>query len=217
MVFRQAVLFNGSDAFGRWVTKSAALFWRRRLEASFDPHHIAAARPPVSKVKANFDHNRKPGRLSLWLLQLHPRKSPEKKRLRQLQEREREQEWEQNSTDMGDDATNKNCRWGLGKIDQTFVRIDAQMQEMEVRITERLEGRIGDEIQDCERHVGTLVRDNTITLWHELEEVVEDSVERSLDFGDNSWEDLKDEIRQACLDELKDDLEGGLVTITLPR
>ncbi|KAF3768280.1 hypothetical protein M406DRAFT_354872 [Cryphonectria parasitica EP155] len=103
------------------------------------------------------------------------------------------------------------------QIDQTFVRIDAQMQEMEVRITERLEGRIGDEIQDCERHVGALVRDNTITLRHELEEVVEDSVERSLDFGDNSWEDLKDEIRQACLDELKDDLEGGLVTITLPR
>ncbi|POS71035.1 hypothetical protein DHEL01_v210574 [Diaporthe helianthi] len=89
--------------------------------------------------------------------------------------------------------------------------IGARVETMPAQVTRRVD-----------RHV----REEMARIWdkrpHEWEQVtqamvqeeVEDALERSLP---QEMEKLKECLKEECLDDLKDVLEGGLVSITLPR
>lgn len=97
----------------------------------------------------------------------------------------------------------------MGKV---LACLSDRVESMEGRLTRQLDNRIGKEIERVNEQERERVGSEDIRVLVERE--VEDVLERSLARG---REELKDSIREECLDDLKNDLEAGLVSIILPR
>ncbi|KAH8767224.1 hypothetical protein F5883DRAFT_72393 [Diaporthe sp. PMI_573] len=90
-------------------------------------------------------------------------------------------------------------------------RISAQVARMPNQVIARVDKRVNEEM--------AVIWDKKPSEWVEVtkqlvQEEVEDALEGSLP---GKMEEFKEIVMQECLDHLKDDLEGGLVSIMLPR
>lgn len=101
-----------------------------------------------------------------------------------------------------------------------LARMDTEVRTMEGRIIERVTEHFRDDLdkgdeqrgqrQEWHQLIQNLVQDSVVDVELQLEGFIE----RDLECG---REELKYGLKEECLSELKDDLEGGLVSIVIPR
>lgn len=90
-------------------------------------------------------------------------------------------------------------------------RMRAQVDRMPDQVIARVDKRVNEEM--------AVIWDKKPSEWVQVtqqlvQQEVEDALERSLP---GKMEEFKEIVMQECLDHLKDDLEGGMVSIKLPR
>lgn len=80
---------------------------------------------------------------------------------------------------------------------------DKVMQRLESRLDEAIESMKDDKTGEWEQLIRNLVD-------QELDEAIQSNLE-------SSWAEHMTDLREECLNELKNDLEAGMVSIVLPR
>lgn len=101
---------------------------------------------------------------------------------------------------------------------EAFFLQQAQMGKMLAHLSNHLE-QIPDNVNKLVNERLSKTREEELGKWEEaiktiVQQEVEEAVVTSLE---SEREGLVDDVRGACLNELKNDLESGLVSITLPR
>lgn len=108
------------------------------------------------------------------------------------------------------------------QMDKFFSLQQAQMADVLARMgaqVDRVPSQVIARVDKCVHAEMGKIWDKKPREW---EEVTRNIVQQEVDYAyearlPDMLADLEDAVKEKCLDHLKDDLEGGLVTITLPR